>query len=306
MDKLSKPWRIARMNAPMLATVAKLLTFAPLFLVAVAWPGGAQSEFGAGLDSSPWHASAHSRIRLISASGLDFQGRSVSAAAIEMVLDSGWKTYWRSPGEGVAPSFDWGKSGNLDKAVVLWPAPMRFPVADGGSSAGYAGRVVLPVVIAPSQKDRPVRLALAINYAICREICIPVEAMLELEIGMFGTGEHRDTLRAALDRVPQPQAPGVYCPHSFIAAAEREVSGKPALVIKTAFDERASGLELFAEAADGRYLPPPVQQSTTSRGRSHYVVLFNDERQAAALDGQVLTLTTVSDQGSCESTWRVK
>ena len=45
----------------------------------------------------------------------DAEGRRV--AALELVLEPGWKTYWRSPGDaGLAPVFDWKGNyiGNVD------------------------------------------------------------------------------------------------------------------------------------------------------------------------------------------------
>jgi DsbC/DsbD-like thiol-disulfide interchange protein len=190
---------------------------------------------------------------------------------------------------------------------VLWPGPSRFKEPGGLISIGYKDRVVLPVLIVPQDKNAPLRLVLNLTYGVCADICIPVEAMLQVEIAQPDDGAQHDALRFALDLVPRQQAQGVYCPHRLIAVRERIVKGKPALVVKTAFSDQATGLDLFAEAPpDGVALPMPTRQPSTTRGRSHYLIAFANAKAAKAFKGQTLTLTAVSEQGSCETTWRME
>jgi len=256
--------------------------------------------------ASPWQANDHSRIRLIAARGIPYQGRLVMAAALEIVLDDGWKTYWRTPGDGLAPSFEWNDSENLKDAAVLWPAPKRFSNPGGSLAYGYEGRLVLPIVIAPLEERKPVRLRLHVGYGVCADICIPAEAELELEIPPSAGGHFREDIAAALERVPKRQARGVYCPHRVITVKRRAVNGRPALLVKTAFDERAAGLVLLAEGPGGFELPVPERQPRSSRGRAHYILDFQAAQTVEALKGQILILTTVADQGSCETDWRVE
>jgi DsbC/DsbD-like thiol-disulfide interchange protein len=267
-------------------------------------PGESRAQ--AETEASAWHESPHSRIRLLSTTGLYYQGKPVLASAIEIMLDKGWISYWRSTGEGLPPTLDWSASGNLSEATLLWPAPSRIRGGAGTLSAGYERQVVLPVLIAAKDTALPIKLNLSISYGICADICIPVDAVIQLEIPPAPHEAHRDRIRAALDRVPSPQEQGVYCPHSFIAAKRHLVKGRPALVIKTAFDENATALDLFVEGPEGQYLPTPSLQPPSSRGRSHYVMFFDTQAGVDALLGKTLILTTVSNQGSCESTWHVK
>jgi DsbC/DsbD-like thiol-disulfide interchange protein len=303
--ELSKADRIdIVLNAPGSVRVSRIATilFIYFMIAAGAGPTRAQTDPGA----SPWHDGAHSRIRLLSVTGLYYEGKPEPLAAIEILLDEGWITYWRSPAEGLPPVLDWNGSANLAEANMLWPAPSRIKGADGTMSAGYEHRVTLPVVLTAKDKAQPITLNLSISYNVCGDICIPVEAVLRLDIPLAANETHRDTIRIALERVPRKQEPGVYCPHSFIAAARHAVNGRPALVLKTAFEEKTSGLDLFVEGPEGQALPSPSLQPASSRGRSHYVLFFPTEAAVDALPGKVLTLTTVSDQGSCESTLRVK
>ena len=95
-------------------------------------------------EASPWHEAPHSRIRLLSASGLYYQGKPVLAAAIEIVLDEGWKTYWRSPGEGLPPALDWKASDNLAEAAFFGPRLRAFAAAEGPPWPAMNGRSSCP------------------------------------------------------------------------------------------------------------------------------------------------------------------
>jgi DsbC/DsbD-like thiol-disulfide interchange protein len=257
--------------------------------------------------ASPWQASTHSRIRLIAAGGIPYQGRLVMAAALEIVLDDGWKTYWRTPGDGLAPSFEWNGSRNLKNAAMLWPAPRRLVNPGGSLAYGYERRLVLPIVITPLDAGAPVLFRLRAAYGVCADICISAEADLELEIpSSVGGGAFGKDIAAALERVPKQQARGVYCPHRVITAKRRTVNGRPALLVKTAFDERAAGLDLLAEGPDGFELPVPERQPRSSRGRAHYILDFETAEAVEGLKQQTLILTTVADQGSCEIDWHVE
>lgn len=272
-----------------------------ILILVVAVPGPARSS-----EATQWHDAAHSRIRLISATGIPRADRTVTAAGIEITLDAGWKTYWRTPGEGWPPSIEFNGSKNLAKAELLWPAPKRFNDTAGLLAFGYSEHVVLPVLIEPTTADQPVVLRVKISYGVCADICIPVETELEHTIPPGEHEAHRSLLRAALEKVPQPQLRGVYCPHYFITAKRRVVNGKPAILLKTAFQAKASGLDLFAEGPDGVDLPPPVRQPRASRGRLYHIIAFENEATVNALKGQMLRLTMAADQGSCETHWRVK
>jgi DsbC/DsbD-like thiol-disulfide interchange protein len=266
---------------------------------------GERMALAAGPAASDWHETAHARLRLIAAR-LPYQGRMRTVAGIDILLEPGWKTYWRSPGDGLAPTIDWQGSANLKSANVLWPAPTRFDEPGGLVSIGYKDGVLLPVLITPAEAGLPVDLAVHLHIGVCKEICIPVEMTLRLEIGAVETNNVGDALKVALDKVPKQQSRGVYCPHAFITAKRRVVNGKSALVIKTAYDDEVGGRDLFAEAPDGTPLPMPVKQPESTRGRSHYLISFDSEEAEDALKGQTLILTSVSDQGSCETTWHME
>src|SRR5690349_9951809 len=114
---------------------------------------------------SGWAQGSHSAVRLLDG-GPGFR-KGVREAAVEIRLDPGFKTYWRTPGEaGVPPVLDWSKSSNVASVTVSWPAPVRFEEA-GLFSIGYDAGLVVPVTVEAKDTARPVELDLSIAYAVC-------------------------------------------------------------------------------------------------------------------------------------------
>jgi DsbC/DsbD-like thiol-disulfide interchange protein len=151
-------------------------------------------------DASPWQRDGHSAVRLLAGS----RSGAVLLGGIAFQLQSGWKTYWRAPGDsGVPPRFDFSKSENIEAVTVLWPAPTRFDDGAGGHSLGYHNQIVLPLRIVAKNPDKPVMLRADINYAVCEKICIPVDASAELSFNSVASTED-SALFAALDAVPKP------------------------------------------------------------------------------------------------------
>ncbi|MEL7099076.1 MAG: protein-disulfide reductase DsbD domain-containing protein [Pseudomonadota bacterium] len=102
-------------------------------------------------------------------------------AGLELVLDPGWKTYWRSPGDaGIPPSFDWRRARNVGTVEVTWPTP-EVHWQNGMRSIGYDGRVVIPLTITP-RRDGQIRLRGRMDLGVCADVCMPhsldIDAML--------------------------------------------------------------------------------------------------------------------------------
>lgn len=119
--------------------------------------------------------------RLIAATdSLAADGQAALGLAID--LAPGWKTYWRSPGEGgVAPEFDWSASTNLKAADVAFPVPQR-QVVGGVSSIIYPASVILPIAVTAKDPTQPLKLSLVFRYGVCHDICVPREDRLSLDL----------------------------------------------------------------------------------------------------------------------------
>ncbi|WP_442771855.1 protein-disulfide reductase DsbD domain-containing protein [Paenirhodobacter enshiensis] len=167
------------------------------FLVLVSGFGAGQAEISpppdAGAPLPPGLVSAE-----IAPGWQDPDGR--RTAALKLVLDPGWKTYWRVPGEaGVPPSLDFSESENLKNIEVIWPVPQAFD-QNGMRSVGYLGGMVLPLRITPADPTRPVVLHLGLGIGICHDICVPADLVLSRTLD--GPGAADATISQALDAVP--------------------------------------------------------------------------------------------------------
>lgn len=119
--------------------------------------------------------------RLIAAAdNLGPDGQAALGLAVD--LAPGWKTYWRSPGEGgVAPEFDWSASTNLATAEVAFPVPER-QVVGGVTSIVYPASVILPIKVTATDPKQPLQLTLVFRYGVCHDICVPREDRLSLDL----------------------------------------------------------------------------------------------------------------------------
>jgi len=263
--------------------------------------------------ASGWQESPHAGARLIAGGAVpadalarrtDLPGPAL-LAGLEIRLDRGWKTYWRTPGDGIAPQFDWTGSQNAAAIEVLWPAPDHFRDA-AGEYNGYAEHVVLPIAITPEQPGAPVAVKLRLDYAVCKDVCIPVSKMLSLRLS-GEPGRERDALMAALRKVPvRADGAGRRCQGLRLADVRAQLDGPtPRLEITLRHAPRAKPEDLFIEASSGQFMAHP------ERGKSAVErTVFHLDPSAGgdphALVGQTLTLTAVAASQSCEMRWTVE
>ncbi|WP_170151542.1 protein-disulfide reductase DsbD domain-containing protein [Microvirga subterranea] len=171
-------------------------------------------------------------------------------AGIEITLDPGFKTYWRTPGDsGLPPNFDWSGSENVATVELRWPAPKRQEDA-GGVAYVYGGNLVLPVLVTPRERDKPVNLRLAIDYGVCKDICIPARA--ELSEALPADGAHRDAIEGALAHVPRPQPLDARAALAIVGI-EQAAQDKSAFRVTVRAPDGAKPT-LFAEGPENWYL----------------------------------------------------
>lgn len=111
----------------------------------------------------------------------------------------GWHTYWTNPGDaGYAMRLTWTLPAGVTASEIRWPAPHRIPTGDSASPAinfGYEGDTLLPLSLQvdPSAlaalADKPVKLGLHAEWLVCRDICVPEEGDIALNLTAAKTGE---------------------------------------------------------------------------------------------------------------------
>jgi DsbC/DsbD-like thiol-disulfide interchange protein len=268
------------------------MTIATRLLQIVVLAAAASLATSASAGESSWELGFHSRVRLLSGGERGAQ----RLAGIEFVLDKGFKTYWRTPGEsGLPPRFDWSRSGNAADFEILWPAPSRSEDA-GGVVYGYDGRVVLPVLVIPADPGKPINLRLALDYGVCRDICIPAHAELTLTMPAEASARNA-ALERALAAIPRRQPIGADAPLAVIDV-QRVPGSKPSLAVKVRAREGTTPV-LFAEGPEDWYL----STGATPDGDTFTVTI--DERPKDAPGDVPLRLTLVAGDRAVESELRL-
>jgi len=214
-------------------------------------------------DESPWSNDVRSAVRLIA--GTSGKSDATLRGGIEIKMQSGWKTYWRYPGDsGVPPRFDFSGSENLKTAKVLYPAPHLF-VDETGHSLGYKDSAIFPLVITPQQSGKPVRLHMKIDYAVCEKLCVPAEGSAELSLAP-GDSSHNAALTAAEARVPK-QVPAAQL---ALTARRVNVAAKPLVAVDLAVPA-GQAVELFVEGPTPEWaLPIPTPAQGAPAGHAHF------------------------------------
>jgi DsbC/DsbD-like thiol-disulfide interchange protein len=197
---------------------------------------------------SDWAVADRSQVRLLLTAPNE-QGR--LEGGLELLLEPGWHTYWRNPGEvGVPPVFDFSGSKNVAEVELRYPAPERYD--DGASvSLVYRDEVVFPLTIVPAAAGRSVTLRVEARFGVCRDICIPTRASAEITLP---PGAPSDPLTdARLQRyqshLPKESEPGRFDIESVTADGE-------ALLVDVRMPDSTYS-DLFVDPPDGWYIGQP-------------------------------------------------
>ncbi len=250
--------------------------------------------------ASEWKKGHKSRVRIISGK-TDFASHKSAYAGIQLQMSNGWKTYWRSPGDtGVPPSFDWSGSRNLEKITILWPAPQKYK-DEYSTSIGYKHEVILPVKITARNSSEPVDIKLRFGYGICAEICVPVEAKMNLTITPRQTGMN-SLLSRYRSMVPRSvKSIGKVVNGFSIRKVVVKLKGKkPGITIETSVPAQTKKAELYVEASKGFYLPLPKLQSSSKGNRHRFYIDLTKGDPPKELIGKTLAFTLVGDKAGIE------
>ena len=130
---------------------------------------------------SEWSYGAESEVRLISPYTHNNNLNEI-VLGLEYKLNNGWKTYWKSPGEGgFSQLINWESSTNISNLDILWPIPEYFEIL-GFISVGYTKEIIFPLKLKIKDINKKTSIVLDLNYLTCKDICIPGNANLELTI----------------------------------------------------------------------------------------------------------------------------
>ncbi|WP_033135732.1 protein-disulfide reductase DsbD family protein [Aeromonas finlandensis] len=186
----------------------------------------------------------HARVRLQADRSTADQTRIL----LDVELESGWKTYWHSPGEGgIAPQILWHEP--IAALQWHWPVPRHFEVA-GLSTQGYQGDVTFPLSL-----TYPAEQALkgTLRLSTCSNVCILTDFPFTLAVDSAAPPDFDFAWAKAMSTLPQQlpaetrvelgyqhnqlqlraeRAEGWQSPALFIDALEGAEFGKPALEVE--------------------------------------------------------------------------
>ena len=138
------------------ARLGLLALFAASFLPHVAYGSEAASD---------WQAGPKAEVRLISATTA-VGDLAALPLGVEVKLEDGWKTYWRSPGDaGIPPQVDFTGSSNIASTQFRWPVPARFQYYDL-ETFGYSKQVVFPIDVQLERPGEPAALRARVDMLI--------------------------------------------------------------------------------------------------------------------------------------------
>ena len=138
---------------------------------------------------------SHAEVRLRTAA----QGKE-QQLLLDIRLQSGWKTYWRTPGEGgIAPEIRWQ---NPDvQAQWHWPIPARFDVS-GLTTQGYKGDITLPVELSNLNGST---LSGTLTLSTCSDVCILTDFPFSLDLSQPAATDFARDFALAMGKIP-PQS----------------------------------------------------------------------------------------------------
>jgi thiol:disulfide interchange protein len=145
------------------------------FLLATALPSAA---FAASNSADALHL----HVQIIAPAAQLSSGAS-SEAGLYFKLDPGWHVYWQNAGDsGEPPHIQWTLPDGITAGPLQFPAPQRLPLGPL-MDFGYENEVLFPfnLDIASSAKRGPVALHAKVAWLVCREVCIPGKAELEVD-----------------------------------------------------------------------------------------------------------------------------
>jgi DsbC/DsbD-like thiol-disulfide interchange protein len=284
----------------MIASMLRQRVTIVAFAIALASAGTAARA----ADASPWDADARAGMRLIAGTS-SHTANGPLRAGVEIRLSSGWKTYWRYPGDsGVPPRFDFAASQNVKSVEVAWPAPHAF-TDDSGTSIGYKDGVIFPLRVVPEDPKRPVILRLKLDYAVCEKLCVPAEGRAELALprqssSLDGVLAHAEAL------VPRRAKLGDGAPLA-VRGLRREGGGdRPRIIV----DIAAPGPEpaqLFVEGPTPDWaLPVPAPIAGAAAGLRRFAFTLDGVPPGATVSGAALRLTLVANGSAIEVATRLE
>ncbi|MGX9837363.1 cytochrome c biogenesis protein CcdA [Enterobacter dykesii] len=206
-------------------------------------------------------------------------------------LKPGWKTYWRSPGEGgVAPKISW-PDGVTDS--WSWPVPSRFDIS-GMTTQGYHDKVIIPIKLDGVKGDT---LDGMLTLSTCSNVCLLTDYPLHLDftqpVDEGFSSEFEQAMRAV------PGTSGVSADLAAWLAGDK-------LVITGTRDGKWDNPGIYFDPLEGDILPgEPVIKHDGNTLRVAVPVTDEWGDKPASLEGKRLSFVLTSGGNAQQTTMTV-
>jgi thiol:disulfide interchange protein DsbD len=134
--------------------------------------------------------------------------------ALRLQHEPHWHSYWIAPGTGYATSLTWTLPAGFKAGELQWPTPHVVIDSSGKITGnGYTDEVCLLVTLTPPADLPPgtaVKLQAAAEWLMCKDVCMPGDAKLEIAFPVAAAGAAQSdaawaaTIAATRARLPQP------------------------------------------------------------------------------------------------------
>lgn len=206
---------------------------------------------------------------------------------LDVKLENGWKTYWRSPGEGgVAPAIAWKE--NMPAVDWFWPTPSRFDVA-GMTTQGYHHRVTFPMAV---RGPSPAMLSGVLTLSTCSNVCLLTDYPFTLKPSAHDPAFAHDYAQA-MGQIPLSRG----------LTQTLSVGARPgALVVEATRAGGWSSPALFLDTVDNADFGKPQLRVEGEKLLATVPVSDGWGEGAPDLRGQTVTLVLANDGVAQEST----
>jgi suppressor for copper-sensitivity B len=262
---------------------------ASLWLVMILWAEPLMA------DVSAWQRTEHSSVRLL----LSHEGEGELVGGLQFVLEDGWKTYWRSPGDaGVPARLSLEQSENVRNVELHWPVPAREIESWGLESYVYGEEVVLPFTLTRDQSSRDSSLRMRVDYMLCKQLCIPAHAVFSAEIPkpFIEDSESKRIIDRHLARVPEGKGDYRFSPLRLI---HRAAGVWVEVVIDSA--EPMEKADVFIEGPNGFVFGKPEQDVVESGKMIRFRLPIATNLDENTLEGETVRVTLAEEHGVAET-----
>ncbi len=206
-------------------------------------------------------------------------------------LKPGWKTYWRSPGEGgVAPKISW-PDGVTDS--WSWPVPSRFDIS-GMTTQGYHDKVTIPITLDGLRDDT---LDGTLTLSTCSNVCLLTDYPLHLDFTQPVDEGFRSAFAQAMRAVPGT---------SGVSADLSAWLSDGNLVVTGTTDGKWDNPAIFFDPLEGDILPgEPVIKHDGNTLRVTVPVTDEWGDQPASLKGKALSFVLTNGDRAQQTTMTV-